>query len=46
MIFDDPISAVDVHVGKFLFDQCIRNKLADKTRILVTNNLYLLPEVD
>lgn len=46
MIFDDPLSAVDIHVGKFIFDQCFRKLLKNKTRILVTNNLLLLPQAD
>ena len=33
----------DAHVGKHIFDQCIRGQLKDKTRLLVTNQNYLLP---
>lgn len=36
-LFDDPISAVDVHVGKFLMHECIKGYLSNKTRILVTH---------
>lgn len=45
---DDPLSAVDSHVGKDLFDQVIGPKgvLTSKTRILVTNALSFLPQVD
>ena len=46
IFFDDPLSAVDVHVGKFLFEKSLKNALRDKTRILVTNNLFLLPQMD
>jgi ABC-type multidrug transport system fused ATPase/permease subunit len=45
-IFDDPLSAVDAHVGKHLFEECIKNDLASKTRILVTHQLHVLPGVD
>lgn len=36
-LFDDPISAVDIHVGKFLMHECIKGYLKNKTRILVTH---------
>lgn len=29
-LLDDPLSAVDTHVGKHLFDQCLRDLLRDK----------------
>ncbi|XP_023365537.1 canalicular multispecific organic anion transporter 1-like [Otolemur garnettii] len=47
-LLDDPLSAVDVHVGKQLFEKVIGSLglLRDKTRILVTNNLTLLPQTD
>ncbi|XP_069328052.1 multidrug resistance-associated protein 1-like [Eulemur rufifrons] len=47
-LLDDPLSAVDVHVGKQLFEKVIGSLglLKDKTRILVTNNLTLLPQMD
>jgi ATP-binding cassette subfamily C (CFTR/MRP) protein 5 len=38
-LLDDPLSAVDVHVGKAIFDNCIANALANKTRILVTHQV-------
>ncbi|XP_074603021.1 multidrug resistance-associated protein 1-like [Brevipalpus obovatus] len=46
---DDPLSAVDAHVAKHLFDNVLSSQtgiLRDKTRILVTNRLDLLPFVD
>jgi ATP-binding cassette subfamily C (CFTR/MRP) protein 1 len=45
---DDPLSAVDSHVGKHIFDQVIGPKglLSGKTRILVTHGITYLPEVD
>ncbi|GAB0177961.1 splicing regulator RBM11 [Grus japonensis] len=47
-LLDDPLSAVDVHVGKHLFEKLIgpSGLLKSKTRILVTNNLTLLPHTD
>ncbi|KAK8761772.1 hypothetical protein V5799_026965 [Amblyomma americanum] len=47
-LFDDPLSAVDSHVGKHIFDNVIGPKgmLRDKTRVLVTHRLSVLPEVD
>ncbi|KAJ6796498.1 ABC transporter C family member 2-like [Iris pallida] len=45
-IFDDPLSALDAHVGRQVFDQCIKDKLRGKTRVLVTNQLHFLPNVD
>ncbi|XP_037524946.1 multidrug resistance-associated protein 1 [Rhipicephalus sanguineus] len=47
-LLDDPLSAVDSHVGKQIFDKVIGPKgmLRDKTRVLVTHRLSVLPEVD
>ncbi|KAL3154179.1 hypothetical protein ABBQ32_013696 [Trebouxia sp. C0010 RCD-2024] len=45
-IMDDPLSAVDVHVGRHIFDHCISGVLAKKTRLLVTNQLQYLPKAD
>ncbi|XP_008280640.1 ATP-binding cassette sub-family C member 2 [Stegastes partitus] len=47
-LLDDPLSAVDAHVGKHLFDKVIGPKgiLKDKTRILVTHGIGFLPYVD
>lgn len=47
-LFDDPLSAVDSHVGKHIFDKVIGPSgcLADKTRILVTHAVTFLPQVD
>lgn len=45
--FDDPLSAVDSHVGKHIFDKVVGPKglLKKKTRILVTHRLSVLPQV-
>ncbi|CAA7404918.1 unnamed protein product [Spirodela intermedia] len=45
-IFDDPLSALDTHVGRLVFDKCIKDELRQKTRVLVTNQLHFLPYVD
>ncbi|KAG9017508.1 hypothetical protein FRB90_001017 [Tulasnella sp. 427] len=45
-ILDDPLSALDAHVGKAVFEQVIQTALAGTTRILVTHALHFLPSVD
>ncbi|XP_047332548.1 ABC transporter C family member 12-like [Impatiens glandulifera] len=45
-IFDDPLSALDAHVGQQVFIKCIKERLQGKTRVLVTNQLHFLPRVD
>lgn len=45
-IFDDPLSALDAHVARQVFDNCIRGELRRKTRVLVTNQLHFLSQVD
>ena len=46
-MLDDPLSAVDSHVGKAIFDSVIgpNGMLKDKTRLFVTNSLSFLPQV-
>ncbi|CAM9003410.1 unnamed protein product [Rhodiola kirilowii] len=45
-IFDDPLSALDAHVARQVFDKCIKTELQGKTRVLVTNQLHFLSQVD
>lgn len=49
-LLDDPLSAVDAHVGTHIFDKCISAKgyLASQrsTRILVTHQVHFLKEAD
>jgi len=47
-LLDDPLSAVDSHVGKHMFDKVIgpRGVMANKTRVLVTHGVTFLPQTD
>ncbi|CAH0551541.1 unnamed protein product [Brassicogethes aeneus] len=45
-LLDDPLSAVDAHVGKHLYDKCIKQFLSNKIRILVTHQLQYLKSAD
>ncbi|XP_034175482.2 putative multidrug resistance-associated protein lethal(2)03659 isoform X2 [Osmia lignaria lignaria] len=45
-LLDDPLSAVDAHVGKHMFEECIEKYLRGKTRIVVTHQLQYLRNVD
>ncbi|KAM8876676.1 ATP-binding cassette sub-family C member 3 isoform 1-T1 [Synchiropus picturatus] len=47
-LLDDPLSAVDAHVAKHIFDNLIGpgGALMGKTRILVTHGISFLPQVD
>lgn len=45
-LLDDPLSAVDTHVGKHMVTECIQNLLYSSTRILVTHQLHHLKEAD
>ncbi|XP_033225085.1 probable multidrug resistance-associated protein lethal(2)03659 isoform X2 [Belonocnema kinseyi] len=45
-LLDDPLSAVDTHVGRKIFEDCICGYLKGKTRILVTHQLQYLKTVD
>ncbi|XP_036327746.1 multidrug resistance-associated protein 4-like isoform X1 [Rhagoletis pomonella] len=49
-LLDDPLSAVDAHVGRHLFDEVIgpRGRLATEkaTRVLITHQVHFLTEAD
>uniref|UniRef100_G1LCJ7 ATP binding cassette subfamily C member 11 n=1 Tax=Ailuropoda melanoleuca TaxID=9646 RepID=G1LCJ7_AILME len=45
-LLDDPLSAVDTHVGKHIFEECIKKTLRGKTVILVTHQLQYLAFCD
>ncbi|CAE8691957.1 unnamed protein product [Polarella glacialis] len=42
VLLDDPLAAVDAHVGHHIFHECIVGALAGTTRLLVTNQLHFL----
>ncbi|KAL9081423.1 MAG: hypothetical protein Q9159_007319 [Coniocarpon cinnabarinum] len=46
ILLDDPLSAVDAHVGRHIMDQAICGLLKDKCRILATHQLWVLNRVD
>lgn len=41
-LLDDPLSAVDTHVGRHIFTQCIMGALRDKTVLFVTHQLQVI----
>ncbi|XP_050687231.1 ATP-binding cassette sub-family C member 2-like isoform X2 [Eriocheir sinensis] len=47
-LLDDPLSAVDAHVGRHIFDYVVgpNGLLRNKTRVLVTHAVTFLPQVD
>ncbi|XP_026805619.1 probable multidrug resistance-associated protein lethal(2)03659 isoform X1 [Rhopalosiphum maidis] len=45
-LLDDPLSAVDTHVGKHIFEKCIKDYLKKKTCILITHQIQYLSSVD
>ncbi|KAI8617195.1 P-loop containing nucleoside triphosphate hydrolase protein [Chytriomyces sp. MP71] len=46
VLIDDPLSAVDAHVGAHLFNRCIKGALSNRTRLLVTHQLHYLSQCD
>lgn len=46
ILMDDPLSAVDAHVGRHIFDNAILGLLKDKARILATHQLWVLRRCD
>jgi ABC-type multidrug transport system fused ATPase/permease subunit len=46
VLLDDPLSAVDSHVGKHLFHKAVKGYLADKLVLLTANQLQYLPYAD
>lgn len=46
ILMDDPLSAVDAHVGRHIMDQAICGLLKDKCRILATHQLHVLGRCD
>ncbi|KAJ4140873.1 ATP-binding cassette transporter yor1 [Fusarium equiseti] len=46
VLMDDPLSAVDAHVGRHIFDNAILGLLKDKCRVLATHQLWVLSRCD
>ena len=46
VLLDDPLSAMDAHVGGNLFNQCIMKEIAGATRVFCTNQLQFAPRSD
>jgi ABC-type multidrug transport system ATPase subunit len=46
VLMDDPLSAVDAHVGRHIFDKAINGLLKNKCRILATHQLWVLNRCD
>ncbi len=46
VLMDDPLSAVDAHVGRHIFDNAICGLLKNKCRILATHQLHVLSRCD
>ncbi len=48
VMFDDPLSALDAHVGQHVFEQAIMKMLVQRGRtvVLVTHQLQYLPKAD
>ncbi|KAK5646552.1 hypothetical protein RI129_005016 [Pyrocoelia pectoralis] len=45
-LLDDPLSAVDVNVGRKIFHDCIKDFLRDKICILITHQIQYIKEAD
>jgi len=45
-VLDDIFSALDAHTGSYLFKECIRSALKNKTVVLVTHQVEFLREAD
>ncbi|EDW02798.1 probable multidrug resistance-associated protein lethal(2)03659 [Drosophila grimshawi] len=45
-LLDDPLSAVDTHVARHLFEKCMRGYLRERIVILVTHQLQFLQHAD
>ncbi|KAH8702381.1 putative oligomycin resistance ATP-dependent permease yor1 [Talaromyces proteolyticus] len=46
LLMDDPLSAVDAHVGRHIMEHAICGLLKDKCRILATHQLHILNKCD
>ncbi|PYI28928.1 putative ABC multidrug transporter [Aspergillus indologenus CBS 114.80] len=46
VLMDDPLSAVDAHVGRHIMDNAICGLLKDRSRVLATHQLHVLGRCD
>jgi len=46
IVFDDPLSAMDAHVGAVVFQRCFLEMLMGKTRVFFTNQLQYCERCD
>ena len=46
VLLDDPLSAVDQHVGRLIFEECFQKHLKEKTVICAINQLQYLEQLD
>ncbi|KAI1493696.1 P-loop containing nucleoside triphosphate hydrolase protein [Biscogniauxia mediterranea] len=46
LLLDDPLSAVDANVGRYILDNAICGKMSSRTRILATHHLHMLHRCD
>jgi ATP-binding cassette, subfamily C (CFTR/MRP), member 1 len=46
VLMDDPLSAVDAHVGRHIFDNAILGLMKNKCRVLATHQLWVLNRCD
>lgn len=45
VLLDNPLSAVDQHTSKHIFDHVVKGMLKDKAVVLIAHQLELLPQV-
>lgn len=45
-LLDDPLSAVDAHVGRWIFEECLTKYMKEKLCILATHQLQYLGDLD
>ncbi|CAG9574110.1 putative ATP-binding cassette protein subfamily C,member 2 [Leishmania major strain Friedlin] len=45
-LLDDPLSALDAHVGERVVEECFLGALAGKTRVLATHQVHIVPRAD
>ena len=46
ILLDDPLSAVDAHVSKHIFEHCIKGMMGGRTRVLITHSMAFVDEAD